>query len=1061
MKTHCVPRHRLFWAAAIVYLFNFLPSSVSADPLDEWSWRSPIPTSHGVRSIAKGNGLLVAVADGPTFLRSSDDGVKWEVSIEGTPSLTRQLLDIAFGNGIFVAAGNAGQVFSSSDGQNWAPHSVGTGSHEFRSVAFGAGKFVIAGVDATGMGAALYSSPDGSNWTSRDGGISGQYHELVFENNEFIACGGNTGNAGFVTTSSNGTIWTPLVEDLATPPYSVTHGLGKYFTMTPSVSSIVYQSSDGTTWTGGPVDFLSYHQQIRVFDGKLVSFDIQGFIPDSNVRTSIDGTTWTPVGSVPKIHQLKIADGLLYALSGPENFNRAAEAGIFRSSDASEWEALHQGPYGATPLKAVAASATGFRVAGPGQAAELDGPLPANLSLFDFEPLALFDSGDMTLAAGMTGIHSSSDGTNYSQLGYTPMNDLTGNGSIHVAVGNDGLFSYSEDGSFWNDVFTGLGGDFRAVAFGGGIFVAVGDSGAVATSTDGMNWSGSVSGELDHFSGIAYGAGVFVAVGNGGAIMTSPDGATWETRSGGTIHSLNRVHFLDGKFRAVGKGGTLVESVDGIAWASVPLPVCLELFDIAGSDDGFRIVGQGSLILESADGLSWSARQLQPSGSSSENESILCAGGGFYVSGDSGGLLRSAEGKSWFPGGDWMFPRVYDFVSHEGTIVAVGELNGGDSVIATSTDNGVSWSQRDLGSLGSFEGAAYGNGVFVAVGERSFSTPNSVIASSPDGLDWTVRDSGTNRNFLDVTFGNGLFVAVNGSQDVVTSPDGITWTVRSDAASGNMNAVLFANDMFVGGSSDMFTSPDGIAWTKTDTVVGGVNGIAYGAGTYLAVCNSGYIHSSSDGMSWTQRESPTFQKLWDVAFGSDTFVIVGFNGTILQSGHLGSSSPVIDWLSPAASISTENINGIPTSFYALSVTAKGRGPFAYQWFRDDLPLAEGDDYLLRLPIDGENAGSYHVVVTNEFGEATSDPIQFVVVEPEFRMEIRYDNTEPTNRFVELMISAPPDQTYDLYVIPIPGPVEWQYLDSIYVSGDHQTYLDYLDFPIPTEDTGRLYQLRGP
>jgi hypothetical protein len=269
-----------------------------------------------------------------------------------------------------------------------------------------------------------------------------------------------------------------------------------------------------------------------------------------------------------------------------------------------------------------------------------------------------------------------------------------------------------------------------------------------------------------------------------------------------------------------------------------------------------------------------------------------------------------------------------------------------------------------------------------------------------------------------------------------------------------MNAVLFAGGKFVGGFTDMHTSNDGITWTKTDTVIGGVNGIAYGAGTFLAVCNGGYIHSSSDGMSWTQRESPTFQKLWDVAYGNDTFVAVGFNGTILQSGQLASSPPVIEWISPEATIAVEGDAGNTTSFYALSVTAKGRGPFAYQWFKDDKAIPGGDDFLLRLPTDRENGGRYHVVVTNAFGSATSDPVEFVEIIPEFRMEIEHHVMDGQLR-IDLKINAPLDQFYALYVRTPSDSPDWQYLGGIYV--DQPDYI-YWDYPFEYQTT-RIYQLR--
>jgi hypothetical protein len=54
---------------------------------------------------------------------------------------------------------------------------------------------------------------------------------------------------------------------------------------------------------------------------------------------------------------------------------------------------------------------------------------------------------------------------------------------------------------------------------------------------------------------------------------------------------------------------------------------------------------------------------------------------------------------------------------------------------------------------------AYGNGIFVAVGE------SGTIMTSPDGINWSVRHtalSSDNIRFSSVAYGNGVFVAVGG-----------------------------------------------------------------------------------------------------------------------------------------------------------------------------------------------------------------------------------------------------------------------------------------------------------
>ena len=58
--------------------------------------------------------------------------------------------------------------------------------------------------------------------------------------------------------------------------------------------------------------------------------------------------------------------------------------------------------------------------------------------------------------------------------------------------------------------------------------------------------------------------------------------------------------------------------------------------------------------------------------------------------------------------------------------------------------------------------------------------------------------------------------------------------------------------------------------------------------SYVAVANSGYIISSSDGTNWTKRTSGTTQNLNGITYGNNKFIIVGNNGTTLTSSDVTS-----------------------------------------------------------------------------------------------------------------------------------------------------------------------------
>ena len=88
--------------------------------------------------------------------------------------------------------------------------------------------------------------------------------------------------------------------------------------------------------------------------------------------------------------------------------------------------------------------------------------------------------------------------------------------------------------------------------------------------------------------------------------------------------------------------------------------------------------------------------------------------------------------------------------------------------------------------------------------------------------------------------------------------------------------------MAVGNSGYVTTSTDGITWT-TPVQVGANNvwyGVAYGDGKFVAVGQNGYIISSTDGITWTTPVQVSTNHWTSVAYGDGKFVAVGQNGYI-------------------------------------------------------------------------------------------------------------------------------------------------------------------------------------
>jgi hypothetical protein len=116
--------------------------------------------------------------------------------------------------GLFVAVGANGQRLISPDGASWRAV-VGKDQERFRTVAYGDGRFVAAGLCPAGD--LLATSRDGVSWetTVKPKEPDTQILGLAYGNGIFLASGGQPGNvvAGpTITTSADGSRWSEKVR---------------------------------------------------------------------------------------------------------------------------------------------------------------------------------------------------------------------------------------------------------------------------------------------------------------------------------------------------------------------------------------------------------------------------------------------------------------------------------------------------------------------------------------------------------------------------------------------------------------------------------------------------------------------------------------------------------------------------------------------------------------------------------------------------------------------------------------------------------------------------------
>lgn len=309
----------------------------------------------------------------------------------------------------------------------------------------------------------------------------------------------------------------------------------------------------------------------------------------------------------------------------------------------------------------------------------------------------------------------------------------------------------------------------KAIAFGDNAFIAVGYNGTIArTASNGTSWTTywpeafaagivNTANPSDDSNYNIYAAGFgnnrFIAAGNMG-IMTYSDnrGVDWHTVADTTFTSrIRAVDYGGDKWLAAGDGGRMAYSHNGTDWTAVEQSTFSgDIWDIAYGNGVYIAAGDGGRMARSTNGIDWTAIE---SGTGTWESQFIP-------------LANAAGGPS-------MLIASITFANIDGVnrFVAVGDHGR----IIYSDDGGLSWTLTSV-TIGksvteNLRGIAYGNGVFVAVGEDEYS------AWSIDGITWgrienTYGGSSLGMrqaNAFGVAFGYGNFIIVGDSASIARS----------------------------------------------------------------------------------------------------------------------------------------------------------------------------------------------------------------------------------------------------------------------------------------------------
>lgn len=446
---------------------------------------------------------------------------------------------VAFGDGQWAGAGDAGKFRISDNGLDWQTVSdanVDT-TFIFNSIDYGLDDnedpiWVAVGTRTTQFGqeAAFVTSPDRINWTVREIDFnSSNLNTVKYLNNLWVV----TGEASEVRSSSNLSDWQSHVPNFDRFPRTITS------ISQPDPKQIT--SID----LGAPGIFnLSGHNLRQNDKVKLLTSDT---LPDGLI---LDTTYY-----VQRINQNQFSlstepDGVSVVVtsqgSGTHSIQELAAVLTANNHDLVDRNAFH--------IVTDATLPSGIETRKVYYARRIDN----NRIFFSEDP----DDELIDFSSPVSGVSYQMNRASESSVNSVGF----GNGRW-VVVAERGHVSSSADLISWSAFDSGFASSsVNDVVFANNIWVAVANDGKIRTSSDTTSWTGRTANlGNSHLNSVAFGGGIFVAAGNDSRLATSTDGITWTSRNTG--FSANIYQVLRGNLWViVGDRLQVRTSDDAISW---------------------------------------------------------------------------------------------------------------------------------------------------------------------------------------------------------------------------------------------------------------------------------------------------------------------------------------------------------------------------------------------------------------------------------------------------------------------------------------------------------------
>ena len=464
------------------------------------------------------------------------------------------------------------------------------------------------------------------------------------------------------------------------------------------------------------------------------------------------------------------------------------------------------------------------------------------------------------------------------------LNSVVWTGEKFVAVGTDGTILTSPDGDNWSNTHYKSGANLSCAVFDGSRLIIGGPDSSILISKNYMDWTVKETGQLGFAKMIWDGKDLWALSGN--KVLHSSDGNEWTSVTvfkntyGDYYPDCIFSSSADSILVAVFNNNMLFTSKDGISWFQRILPSNVRYVSSGIWKDGkFIILGKStsdsSFIATSSDGINWSSKNMNYG----FLRDITYHGDTLIAIGDSGTIIISVDCNKWTLVDSGITNKnLMSLACSKSKTVAIGP-NG--TIISSSDSN--SWNNFSSLSLPAM-GIKYVGNTSIAIGA------NGTILTSDDGILWVIRKSGVAYNLSDVAYGDSIYVVVGNNGIVLKSKDLVSWDPSiADTSLPNFSNLTYQNNLFFAFTSgdEFWTSPDAKNWTRHNTGYTASGIIMYPSGKiiwngkiFLSLAGDSVI-TSNDGNKWS-----TVCKLIFQTTGTRPFVQTDYPSDIVWNGKL-------------------------------------------------------------------------------------------------------------------------------------------------------------------------------